>query len=621
MLKTPIDEDWFLAGDKDQVKLFESMLPETTLKDGRLKKYKNIGGCTVLVWNTESANAVAYDKQITIGVSTWILVGHGSRFTRLDVENIKKQTATVKNISPNGSYSLIHLNDDFFSVTTDIAGVCKTFYSKNIVSSNSLLLAQATQSSLDKEYISAQLLEPAPPLWTHGGTVWKDVNVSPTDAIFILNKNGFHHEEYRDRVSFDCLSLEEASGELFTALDRSVNSYCQSFSYVGADLSGGLDSTPLALLTAKYAKKSILHTYTSPLVTQNDIEWAESAARFLPKNARHVINHLTDEDLPLSPVPISYFPTDGPGHIDGIRAAQKAVIRSVTLDSSAPDVYLRGEGGDEVVGAVPGFFAADFQLGRLFNYFKAFRQTRAMFRWSYRDMIDLMSTKTDRSESMRLASESVLTSSDTSNQMTPAKANLVSNPYALDVFLPPWVTRDARECCSICLDRESQHRTFYTGYEQMVVDKVRYAGYQVRHIRSFLASHGLNTVYPFLEDSTVRAALSSDKFAKNDLGAFKPLTKKAFRNFIDPSVLQRTDKGGSTAAREKAFRKNKDYILSVVSSGWLSTNNLISAKAFEEYSYGSGSHRSVDSSLIQATVALELWIKDIQSFSSSMVVI
>ncbi|MFG2908586.1 asparagine synthase-related protein [Kitasatospora sp. NPDC048286] len=143
----------------------------------------------------------------------------------------------------------------------------------------------------------------------------------------------------------------EAAAALGHALHRAVAARTRDGGLVAADLSGGLDSTPLCFLAATGPADLLTVTLGSLDPHHEDAAWADRAARHLP-GSRLV---LPAEDLPTMFADID---TPGPQGDEPFawtrtRARDEAVTR--LLATHGARLGLTGEGGDEVLQALPAY--------------------------------------------------------------------------------------------------------------------------------------------------------------------------------------------------------------------------------------------------------------------------
>lgn len=154
-------------------------------------------------------------------------------------------------------------------------------------------------------------------------------------------------------------ALVEGATQLRSALSRTVARYARRSGTISADLSGGLDSSTLAVLAARYAPAPVRAvTYTDGFASNGeDLAYAQNIAEKTP-NLRQEVIHGDARTLPFAAM--EHAPaTDAPSLDPLIWARTRARLEPARHSNA----HLVGDGGDIVLGA-PLTYLADLAANR-----------------------------------------------------------------------------------------------------------------------------------------------------------------------------------------------------------------------------------------------------------------
>jgi len=187
-------------------------------------------------------------------------------------------------------------------------------------------------------------------------TIFKEIReLEPGHVLRVSARGEVAESEYwslsrslAESTPADCQDFDHAVEQIRERLEYAVNSHLVSDVPVGVFLSGGVDSSLLALVASRYAKSPItLLTVAFPEQEFSELPYARQIARGLPHH--HEVVTLTPEQL-RDLLPLALGAMDQPT-VDGINTF---VISRVGAGLGLK-VLLTGIGGDELFGGYTTF--------------------------------------------------------------------------------------------------------------------------------------------------------------------------------------------------------------------------------------------------------------------------
>ncbi|MEU3567605.1 asparagine synthase-related protein [Kitasatospora sp. NPDC036755] len=389
----------------------------------------------------------------------------------------------------------------------------------------------------------------------------------------------------------------EAAAALGHALHRAVAARTRVGGLVAADLSGGLDSTPLCFLAATGPADLLTVTLGSLDPHHEDAAWADRAARHLP-GTRLV--------LPAEQLPAMFADIDTPGPQGDepfawtrTRARDEAVTR--LLATRGARLRLSGEGGDEVLQALPAY------LRTLLPHHPAtatrhLRGHRARLRWKLPDALRALTDP--RPYPAWLA--------HTSHRLThpdpPPTTQLLG--WGTEPRLPPWATATAadlvrRQLAALADEteplapRHTQHQTLHM---------VRHSASALRQLADTTAHFGVPYSVPFLDDQVLDACLAADPATRGTPFAYKPLLTEALTPHMPAELLRRTGKGDFTPDTHQGLARHRPALAALIEDSALARAGLVDPDALRRACLGLYPPGTPYAAL-DATLACEHWLR------------
>ncbi|MEU5052064.1 asparagine synthase-related protein [Streptomyces sp. NPDC021096] len=395
------------------------------------------------------------------------------------------------------------------------------------------VLAQAVGGTLDEDALLLRLLEPAVPHPFGGRPLWREVSAVPEGHCLELDPEGGRRVARWWYPPEPCVSLEEGAPKFAEALAEAVAVRTAAGTVVSADLSGGLDSTPVCFLAARGPAKLVMFTQAGIDAGHEDALWARRAAAHLP-DAEH---------LEMEPGRMPAFYTglltagqgfDEPALGGRIRGTHTALARMMAAKGSR--LHLTGEGGDQVVQALDSYVHDTLRTHPRAGL-RHLRALSAECRWSPGAAIRAAADR--RSYRRWLTDAAAGMGPMRLSDRTPAFMG-----WDMPPTLPPWITAEARERLRHLIRHESGAviPLAPTRGRHMALAQIISSTRMCRQIARFTAHAGLPFHYPFLDDKVIEACLAVRLHERTTPFVFKPLTVTAMRGTVPDELLARRSK-------------------------------------------------------------------------------
>ncbi|WP_040407150.1 asparagine synthase-related protein [Amycolatopsis nigrescens] len=457
------------------------------------------------------------------------------------------------------------------------------------------VLAALTRSTVDEEVLALYLLGMVPhPLL--GTPPWRRVHAVPPDCWYRLDADGGDRVLRWWHPPEPVLSLAEGAGRLRAALSTAVGLRTAAGGTVTADLSGGLDSTPLCFLAARGPARVVYFTTGGRNPGDDDLYWAERAVRELG-DAEHDV--LPPELLspPYQDILRADVPMDEP--LAAAAELARAVQLGTRLASHRPRLHLTGRGGDEVL-VVWEQYLNDLVRRRPLRALGHARGYRSVFGWpvgatlraladrrGYRDWIATEATRLTAAQPPR---------------------NRPSDGWAPPLRLPAWTTGETVEAVrNLLLDNANEPLDGRRG-RHVTLQALRHAAYEFRLGEQVLARSGVRVASPYLDDRVVEACLAVRSDELSTPWRHKPLIAEAMRGIVPDAVFGRTTKAETSADLYVGLRRHRGELLELFSDSWLAGAGLVdpaALRAFFQLPLGSVH----DMAGAWQTIAAELWLR------------
>ena len=484
-----------------------------------------------------------------------------------------------------------------------ISGTRRLFRSRilgvTLLCDDATILARFSGGQPDRSSLAARLVYPACPSPLDRLSCWTSVSSVPEDAWVRLTRDGQATVEQWWTPPAASHDLDHGAAVLRTALSDAVRCRTQVAENMSADLSGGLDSTPLCFLAA--ARKPDLTMFTAEVgaSVDGDLHWADLAAKHLPGIRRDVVRA---DDLPLpfsrlAAIDLSMadepFVAAAVAHRIGFTAARLARLGS--------QLHLTGHGGDEVLLA-PVNFLYEFPWRNPRIGLMRLREYQALHRWNRRALLHrLADRRTYRAWMLAIV--------DSLDAAPPDPTDPPSVWGTLAVRLPPWATPDAhRELAELLRAQAEETPPSVCDRSQFAaIESIRQAGRTARLIGKIMGFHGLAMCAPFLDDQVVHCCLSVKPEERTSARRFKPLIVKAMGGIVPDEILKRSTKPNFTADVHIGRRRHAGELVALCTRSRLEELGLVDGRLLRDACEGVGA--SVPPIALWRTLACETWLR------------
>jgi asparagine synthase (glutamine-hydrolysing) len=335
---------------------------------------------------------------------------------------------------------------------------------------------------------------------------------------------------------------------------------------VGADLSGGLDSSAAVVLAADAGQLRAV-TYTDGYTSGEDMAFAARIAEHT--HIAHTVATGTDEQLPFG------FPAGQPtGAEPVLAAAMYAMDTSYLHPVRGLPLHLTGHGGDIVLDASSSCWVRLLQDGhrreahRQVTAFARLRNTAPGPYWkALKQAADL-----GRSGAVDGAAEALERGSVTPN------AAVTGWSWCRLGAGASWLTGDGRHQVAALLrqaarDQQPEHADIFDQWAAL-----RSVGASACGWTPYGHALGIRPVYPYLDNQVIRAAFAVPALARRGLVAYKPLLRAALPQLPD-WLTSRRSKGSFTAQRIAGLARHQGRLDELIASSPLVACGLVDPAA------------------------------------------
>ncbi|MDX3230856.1 asparagine synthase-related protein [Streptomyces sp. ME19-01-6] len=498
-----------------------------------------------------------------------------------------------------GSYHLVASVRGRLRVQGTASGLRRIFHGElgalTVAADRADVLATVLDAPLDPALLALRTLDALPhPL----GDLppWRNVSAVPPGSYLALPPDG-----RRPLVTpwwqapEPVRSLTEGGRLLRQALDDAVRVRTRGAQPVSADLSGGMDSTSIALLAARYRPALTTLTMENDDQADEDVEWARQAAAGLPD-----LNHIIYSNRELPHFWSGLMEVDGVPDEPSIAVLSAPRLRAVRQRALAHGsrLHLDGLGGDQLLCGHPAY-QHDLLRRRPLLAAQRLRVLNQLRRSSWgataRGLLDGRSYRrwfADRAHGRVRRAPSPL------------------SDWGHFPGLPVWLTPDARDLITRTL-----HDTAATA-EPLAPTRGRHndllgiqdAGRLVRQCHQLTETQDFSHTSPFLDDQVIQACLAVRPEQRVTPWEFKPLIKTAMADVMPPGVLTRRTKGDGTTLVAEGFEKHRRELAELWDGSRLAALGLIDPGPLRELfdlSYTNRLHQGA----MQSTLSCELWAR------------
>lgn len=393
--------------------------------------------------------------------------------------------------------------------------------------------ASATKASLG-------LLYPGSPISVDYAPLTENLAVLDPGCVYSLDRSGYHLVSPM-ALPDPTAAIKEHKSLIRSSLRSAV--FATVGERLGADLSGGFDSTTLCYILNQSGSRFDTFTGSSVSGAAQDGDWAERALGDLKFANPH---RWRVEDLPLCFSASSYRSSIP---FAGISNASKICVAAQRAKSTGVDVLLGGHGGDELF---------DIDENSLFNHpwrnpFSAIRNARAYsanYRWAKRDILKAIFFPE--------APSRIISSHLGSMRKTPDTLSFSPNRWMLSAwYLPSWASKEAEREVIQGIEALAKSRWRTKTWSEKLHQIVSDSASVTRHIRWIYKREGVALRTPYLDESVFRSVCSLNPIPIANPDQFKCALTSSMEGDVPPTVYQRGTKDVGLADVYTGWEQNK----------------------------------------------------------------
>lgn len=434
-----------------------------------------------------------------------------------------------------------------------------------VCASQARVLARLTVAELDTAQLALRLTGDTIPHPLGWDSLWSGVHAVLPGTAMELAPGGEVHSRRWWRPPAADLPLDEAAAGLRKALERAVALRVRPGEVMGADLSGGMDSTSLCFLAAQAGARLVAVTLEAGAPTNEDRLFATRAARHLP-HIEHLVFASADLPAQFSGLDERVDLGDEPSAIMRTRMEQRYLAEQMRARGAR--LRLSGFGGDQVIQSPPSYVH-----GLLRRSPAAGLRHAAGWRARHRRPLGAVT-------------RALLDGGSYAAWLTEA-ASLLRTPvsgddlrWGLRPYLPSWASEQAVQLC-----RERLLGAARDAAEPLHPERGRHAwlasAQRGGRLAGPLAHCGqldrLPYHSPFCDDAVIQAALAARPHEAAGPWSYKPLLAAAMHGLVPETVLRRTTKDHFGYEWHHGLRHNRHTL-----AAWAEDSRLVAAGLADE---------------------------------------
>ncbi|RSM98697.1 asparagine synthase [Nonomuraea sp. WAC 01424] len=499
-----------------------------------------------------------------------------------------------------GSFHLVAVVGGRVRVQGTASGTRRVYYARAggavVASGRAAVPAALTRAPVDQRALAARLLMIVPPVLAE--PLWEGVAVVPPGEAAHLDADGVRLRSWW-RAPEPEVPLEEGAPAVRAALEEAVAARIGTGSVVAADLSGGLDSTPVSFLAAAAAGERSAKLITFVLAVDDpehdDPAWAERARAHLP--GEHEVARPDDVPKWFADAARAVPGLDEPTR--WLRALARELASSALLGGRGAAVRLTGHGGDEVT-LLPDCYLHDLARRHPAALWPHLREQRSRARWPLRACVRALADR--RPYAAWLADQAATLGA-------PLPRFLPDFGWEQPLRLPGWTTEAAADAVREALAGCSAEPYSPLRAQHQSLSSVRSIAAAVDGVRVLTGRVGAAVHAPYLDDHVVAACLAVRLDQRAAPGAYKPLTRAAMRPVMPAECLGRSTKGEFSADIYQGLRRHRDQLLALLDGSLLVERGLADAATLRRACVRTPAEGGPGVLALDVFIAAENWLR------------
>ncbi|WP_256961678.1 albusnodin/ikarugamycin family macrolactam cyclase [Streptomyces sp. NRRL B-24572] len=509
-----------------------------------------------------------------------------------------------------GAYAVIEERTESVVVHTDPAAAFPLYATRWgggwAWSTSARALASLTGADVDARRVACAVLAPSVPALVGNRTFFSGVEQLPAGSRIELPRNG----NPLRCVTTWCPEPDPhrwAHRQLRRALTDAVVLRVQADPTLSSDLSGGLDSTTVAVLAAHSLRAPhVLNAVTihpEGCLDGADLCYAGLTAAASAGRISHHLLPLGAEHLPYSGI-TSVPATDEPAPSTLTQARLLGQLRWMHRELGAR-THLTGDGGDSVLFQPPAQLCDLLRAGR---WRRTLREAYGWARLRHTPVMPLLCgaatmARTSRSDALadltRYFSGKATSSHDRGNVrwFAPLPIPRWAEPAALG-----HVAEAAAQAATAVDPLHQLDASVHT-----LVDEIREVARTARADAELAASCGIDLHNPFLDPSVIDAVLRNPLERRPSVHGYKRLLVRAVGDLLPPAVAARTTKGSFEADHFTGMRAHLDE-LQELGGGHLASLGLLDPTRFRRHLRHAAAGVPMPLATLEQALMTEAWL-------------
>jgi asparagine synthase (glutamine-hydrolysing) len=560
------------------------------------------------------------------GVRTWLLGTGPARYTVLHVGDrrllllgqcaatdpangvLARQIPRDASWRWAGAYTVVEEFQDRVVIHTDPAAAAPVFVTAYrdgwVWSTSARALAGLINAPIDVERLACAIFQPRIPALAEARTYFVGVNQLPPGCRITLPPST--HSPLVDSVWRPEPESKDATSRLRDALAGAVELRVKLNPNLSCDLSGGLDSTSIALLAADHLPDTHqLHAVTVHAEHQHDgadLHYARIASASRPKTIQHHLMPLRAGQFPyssLAEIPATDEPA--PSARTWVRLTSQLRWMHETLGTTS---HLTGDGGDSVLRQPP-IHVAD--LLRRGHRLRAVHEATGWARLRHTNPIPLLreahrTAGMSRTRSLEILAEKI-------GHSTRDEHGHIA--WFSTLARPNWAEPAARDHLVNAARRAADQKDTLQGLDaatRTLIDDLRDTARTAAVENALAAACDIEMHNPFLDPRVVHTALTIPLDQRPPIHTYKPILREAMRDLLPPEISKRSTKGRFDSAYYAGMRANLPSLLELA-DGHLAGFRLIHPDRFRQQLRLAAAGIPMPLTSIEQALSIEAWLR------------
>ncbi len=509
-----------------------------------------------------------------------------------------------------GSFHLLAAIEGKARVQGSVSGLRRVFRARiagvTVAADRADILADLAGAAVDERWLATRLMYPLVPHPLADWIGWHGVRAVTDGCYLLINPDGTDRVVQWWSPPEPSLPLVEGAPIVREALCAAVAARTRAGGTISADLSGGLDSTPLCLLAARSTARVIAVTVGGADPGNDDLRWARPAASALD-GVEHLVFH--PHELPAMYEDLNQAGDGQDSPLARVRINARDTHIARLLVGCGSRLHLAGHGGDEVLQAPPDPCLHTTAWAHPRIAASHLQGHRAWSRWPLPATLRALADR-------RTYAEWLAANADKLN-VAPPSPRTPDLGWGPALRLPPWATVNAAGAAASLLRQAAAtaEPLAPTRGQHAALQMVRFGASVARHLAQIMARAGLPMALPYFDDRVVEACLAVRLHERTTPWRYKPLLVEALRDVVPAAVLQRTTKGGFGADVHAGLRRHRADLAALCDDSVLARLGLVDAGALRAACLGMHPP-TLSLPALEATLGCEAWLRA-QSLTAS----